>query len=261
MPTVLKTPYLTPGVLADLLKSAVARSLAGPRAATLLFSGGLDSSLLAWLARREPVELELLTVSLPQGGDLLRAAASAKAMGLTHRAVLLREAEVLSAAQGIRREGPQDLSLNDLSVQTGMALALKAASHETVLCGQGADELFLGYAHSRRLEGQALGERAEADLTKLLRRDFPFTQRLASTLGRSVASPYLDPTFREGVAKVPWADRTHDGESKPLLRELAAGTGLPAEIVQAPKRAFQYGTGIHKLLRRRSSPGIPEPEK
>lgn len=38
---------------------------------------------------------------------------------------------------------------------------------------------------------------------------------------------------------------------KCILREVASQMGVPPEIVKRPKKAAQYGSGIHKILKKR----------
>ena len=233
----------------DNLVAAVRRAAPAKGTGTLLFSGGIDSSLLAWIAQREAVPLELLTIALPGGPDAELARRSASAMGLSTVVAPLMEEDVRAAAVRLREDHP-GLTLTDLSVQTAMALALHRAPTQVVWCGQGADELFVGYAHSRALQGEALVARCEADLRKLDRVDLPISEELARRAGKVLRSPYLDPGFVEAVGRISWTDRSRGGESKPLLREMARSAGLPSEIVERPKKAFQYGSGIHRLLRK-----------
>jgi len=39
-----------------------------------------------------------------------------------------------------------------------------------------------------------------------------------------------------------------DNLRKCILREIAKDIGVPSEIVRRPKKAAQYGSGIHKIL-------------
>ena len=43
-------------------------------------------------------------------------------------------------------------------------------------------------------------------------------------------------------------DNGKDNLRKCILREIASDIGVPAEIVRRPKKAAQYGSGIHKIL-------------
>jgi len=43
-------------------------------------------------------------------------------------------------------------------------------------------------------------------------------------------------------------DDGEDNLRKCILREIAKDLGVPLEIVRRPKKAAQYGSGIHKIL-------------
>ncbi len=130
------------------------------------------------------------------------------------------------------------------------ALAVERSPPGPVLCGQGADELFLGYAHFRGLDVVAAAERSEADLKQLLERDWPVSQRIAERLGRSVVAPYLHPEFVRAARAIPIELRRPDPTPKGFFRQWALRRGLPPAIATRPKRALQFGSGIDRLLPR-----------
>ncbi len=233
--------------LAAQLERAVARCRPGAGSATLLFSGGLDSSLVAYLAARQGTPLNLVTIGVPPSGDLERAASAAEILGQKVRQYEVGKTEVReSYDRGTRRQ--PTLGRTDRSVQVAMDLALSRVEDSWVICGQGADELFLGYLHTYQLSGDPMVERAEADLRKLTERDWPLTLELAKSYGKTLVSPYLDPGFLAEVATVPWSDRK-GAERKSMLRAVATEVGLPPSLVGRPKKAFQYGSGIDRILR------------
>jgi asparagine synthase (glutamine-hydrolysing) len=239
-------------ILAATIEEVVAESVRDLTGFTLLFSGGLDSSLVAWVLKQAGKHPTLLAISLPGGTDAAAAESSASIMGLECRPLVLSTEEVLNTARDLRQRFP-DLTLTGLSVQTSMSLALSRSEERAVLCGQGADELFLGYAHSRELTGEALRKRAEEDVDKLLNKDWPTTVGIARSLGKDVRAPYLGPALVEKVQGIPWDERQRGRESKWLLREAARKLGLAEELASRPKKAFQYGSGIYKVLRKERS--------
>lgn len=225
----------------------------------LLFSGGVDSGLLAWELRTNP-RLDLLTIGTEGAPDLAAARRSASRMGLRVRGVEIGAAEVRDAERrwAAALEG---LSPVDRSVAVALAVALGMATPGPVLCGQGADELFLGYSHFRGLDPTAAEARSAADLEKLCTRDGPRVEAIADLLGCRLVSPYLDAAFVAAARALPIEARLPDGQPKGFFRRWAVHRGLPLEIAERPKRAMQYGSGVARLLVRNRSARAEQPAR
>jgi asparagine synthase (glutamine-hydrolysing) len=238
------------------LDSALTPVLASPEPVTLLFSGGVDSGLLAWELRSRP-RVELLTVGLPGAADLAAARDSARLIGVAGREVEVVATEVDGAARRwasvLSEVGPVQRS-----VLVALAIAIAHARHPAVLCGQGADELFLGYAHFRGLAPSAAEHRSAADLQLLKGELGPRVDRIAASLRRTVVAPYLAPPFVEMAQTIPIEARADDGPPKGFFRRWAVHRGLPSEIAFRPKRALQYGSGVDRWLRQSDRP-LAEP--
>ncbi len=219
----------------------------GTRPVGLLFSGGVDSSLLAWELRDVP-RLALLTVGLAGSRDLDAGRVVAQQLALPWTGIEIDRLEVHEVARGIYSE-LNGLSAVDRSVQTSLAVALARAPRIPLLCGQGVDELFGGYSHFRGLPPDVAARRSEEDLEKLLSRDWPLTLRIAGKLGHSLEAPYLNAQFLAAVRQVPPADRLDPTVPKAFFRAWAVHRGLPEALAARPKRAMQYGSGIDRILR------------
>ncbi len=242
--------------LSAALDQALAPWIVGRGTATLLFSGGVDSGLLAHELRFAR-GVDTLTVGRPGSADLAAAEGAAKILGLAwtcrplgdddlRRVQRLVLPELLGAEPRMR------------PVLLALAAALERAEARTVLCGQGADELFLGYAHFRGLTTKAVAERAAADLARLVEDDWPRSQRIAGLLDRTLVAPYLHPEFVAAARAIPLSERLPRPEPKERFRRWAEARGLPREVARRPKRALQYGTGIARWMRtesRAASPG------
>jgi asparagine synthase (glutamine-hydrolysing) len=226
--------------------SAIAPWTAGSSPIALLFSGGVDSGLLAWELRHRP-GLVLSTVGTRDSADLRVAAEGAAVIGAEWVPSVVDALEVRNASERLR-DHLDDLPRTTRGVLLAFGLCVEHAPTGVVLCGQGADELFLGYAHFRGLDDRGASERSSADLRQLLERDWPRAQRIAEEMGRKVSAPYLDPEFVAAALSVPIELRRPLPVPKAFFRQWAIRRGLPASIADRPKRALQFGSGIDRLI-------------
>jgi len=227
------------------------RSAPGPLG--VLFSGGVDSSLLAWDLRSRS-DLTLYTLGRERSDDLAAGRNAAERLGLPWVALAADEAGV---AEAEARFAAQLTGISPVvrAVLVALAMAIQAAPPPILVCGQGADELFLGYSHFGPLDGAAAERRSAEDLHRLLTEDWPRTQKIAAQSGKLVLAPFLAPAFIERARAVPIALRLPRDLPKRFFREWAVHRGLPAELSLQPKKAVQYGSGVASLLRARQRPG------
>lgn len=244
-------PSRFPELLTERWNLAMDRAVGNAPRVAVLYSGGVDSSLVA-VAARERAQVELVTVGVRDSADLRAAEDGARLLELPwiHREVARSDIDRTVGAETETLAGADPTSQ---AVLIGLALALEATPSSHVLCGQGADELFLGYAHFQGLSPEATAARRTEDLRRLRTDDWPRSITLARRRGRVLASPFLDADFVEDALRLPVGLLREGSGRKPLLRTLAERAGVPLELVRRPKKAFQYGSGIERLLRTRSA--------
>ncbi|HYK93314.1 MAG TPA: asparagine synthase-related protein, partial [Thermoplasmata archaeon] len=155
--------------------SAVRRAVAGHPRVVVLYSGGLDSTLLAECLR--DVRPTLFSVGVPGASDLAAASTGASGLGLHHA---MCEVIVHDVEMAIERFGSDIETLREpyRSVAVAEAISLLRAPPGLLVTGQGADELFHGYAHFRGLSLADRLSRASADLERLTEHEWPRFQRM-----------------------------------------------------------------------------------
>jgi asparagine synthase (glutamine-hydrolysing) len=246
-------------ILLKTLRCAVVKMTKGKDVA-VLFSGGLDSSILAKILDDLGTKPELLCAGLPMSKDVLRAKRVAELLGLYVNVRELSEREIEETLprviQIIERRSPLDVSIS-----TPLYFALEAARERKlsrILVGQGADEIFAGYKRYERI--------LEKDGYKLLRDELlkDFSQLHEKNLERDYnvclansvepAYPYLDTAVIKCAFRIPVEEKLKKeitGYSrKHILRLVAKLLGMPDEVVNVPKLAIQYGSGVWKIVRR-----------
>ncbi|WP_440957060.1 asparagine synthetase B family protein [Methanosarcina sp. Mfa9] len=242
--------------LRETLEKAVGLRLA-PHSG-IAFSGGIDSALVAALARERKPDLPLYAVGLPGSHDIGQAEYAAETLGLEDTLIthLLSPEEIEAAV-------PQVIyateSTDPMKISIGLPLYIvskiaRENGEKVLLTGQGADELFGGYRrHEAFLEEGAdvLDREIISDLENIstinLERDDMVTMANAVEL----RVPFLDrEVIKVGLAIRPELKvlKTDGGYSrKHVLRKAAEGL-LPPELLRKEKKAMQYGTGVQKVL-------------
>ncbi len=215
----------------------------------ILFSGGLDSGVLAALARRHGVP-RLYTVGIEGSYDLRTGREAAEELGLPWTGYVLTAEEVVSAARELLRICP----LRDpvvLSFQLPLSIVASRCPQDVLMSGQGADELFGGYSRYLGMTPEELEMSTHDDLAKLLEEVRPLDLRIVAHFSKTIDHPYLEPAVRRVAGMIPATEKVQGGRRKVPLREVAAQLGS-ASLAAREKKAAQYGSGFMKVLKARS---------
>jgi len=212
----------------------------------MALSGGVDSALVAGLAKRE-----CLVVGVSGSHDMLRARQAAGALGLTLHEVLIDPSEIEGAIREVLAVIPDKDPVN-VSIATTLYFVCRWAGehgHERIIAGQGADELFGGYC--RYLSSRDLVFDMEKDIAGLpgqLARD----RSVAGLFGAQFSLPYLNEKVVAVARTIPAEVRIRDKVRKWPLRSVAA-RHIPADIAWHGKKAMQYGSGVMKEMEKLAS--------
>ena len=215
----------------------------------VLLSGGLDSSILAYLASKH-AKLKAFTVAFREGPapDIDYATFIADHLKIEHHVYIFDRGELIEAIRSVVRSvdsfDPMEIR-NSTAIYIGLKKA-KENGTSTLMTGDMCDELFAGYNFLHELEGKRL----YSELQKLWNVMSSPSERLARDLGMNVKLPYSDPKFKrfamglQPELKVHWEKGRRWG--KWILRK-AFENLLPKEVVWRTKVPIELGSGTSVL--------------
>lgn len=210
----------------------------------VLFSGGLDSSLIAFLASRNS-DVILYAAGAEGSPDLEWARKASELLGLPLREYVFNIEDVRDAitkvAYAIEEPNPMNLAIG-----LPIYFATKLAGEDGVkvlLSGQGADELFGGY--QKYIEHPEL---METDIMEIGEKNLARDDKIAMLNGVEGRFPYLSLPVVTVALNTPPEMKVGGGKRKLILRKAAVELGLPRELAEREKKAAQYGSHAQKLL-------------
>ncbi len=237
------------------LVEAVRKRVDGHRRIGVIFSGGVDSVLIARIAQRLGVEVRCYSSGLPGSSDLeeARSAAADLALPLVESALSPEriESELPSILTAIE-------SANHLQVDVAIPIyfAVKRAAEDgmrVLLTGQGADELFAGYPWYPKIFAESGAEELRDslwnDLGNLYKDTLEREDKITMFHSIELRVPYLDPAVIWVAMTIAPTLKIRDGELKYLHRLLAEEAGVPRSIAWRPKEAAQHGSNVHEALK------------
>jgi len=219
------------------LKEATKRN----RADAILLSGGLDTSILAFIA--QPTVAFTVALKDSQASDLTYSEKISSLLGIEHKKMEFSVEEALNALpEVIRILKTFDLALpNDLSIYFALKLARKN-NVCSIMTGDGSDELFAGYSYMASLPPKTLKK-----YISQLSKSWHFSANaLGEALGIEVKQPFLDEDFASFALEISPEVKVKNGIGKHILRKSFEDL-IPPEIVWRKKEPIEYGSGSNRL--------------
>ncbi|NVM22212.1 MAG: hypothetical protein HWN68_10590 [Desulfobacterales bacterium] len=240
--------------LRELVIDAVKKRMNGVGGVSL--SGGLDSSLVAAIAKESNPNLKLFTGAIEKapGPDLENAKLMADFLGLEHHICLISESDItdfLAGAVWHLESFDEDCISGIISNYYVSRIAKKHTS--CVLVGEGADELFGGYRMVLKNPKVTSDEQRERLAQRLL--DIAYNTALRrldrAWMANAVnyRTPFLDPRVVAFSQKIPmeWKIYGEKQVEKFILRE-AFRDMLPEKIANREKLRFAMGVGTDDVM-------------
>jgi asparagine synthase (glutamine-hydrolysing) len=215
----------------------------------LLFSGGVDSTLIAATLQHIGKEFTAYTSGIQHGNvnaprDLRWAKEIAQEMDIeleVHESNLEEVEKVLPKTT--------DWISSSSVVKNGVALPFHFAlsgDEKVVMSGLGSEQLYAGY---HRQQGY-LNKECLSGLRRVFEGDLYRDNVISFRNGYELRIPFLDHNLIEHALTIPEEYKVKDEYRKYVLRKAAEKLGVPEKVVWRKKTAAQYGSNFDKAIDR-----------
>ncbi len=252
-----------PGALRQALEAAVHRQLMSDVPYGVLLSGGLDSSIIAAIAKKfaaKRVEtddykeawwpsLHSFAIGLEGSPDLAASREVAEYIGTVHHEFTYTVQEGLDALRDVIHH-IETYDVTTVRASTPMYLMarkIKAMGVKMVLSGEGADEMFGGYLYFHKAPNvRELHEETIRKVNRLHLFDCLRANKSMASWGVEARVPFLDKEFLDVAMNInPEVKMCRNGRvEKQILRDLFADI-LPERVVKRQKEQFSDGVGYN----------------
>ncbi len=259
-----KKPLSNPAEkISGVLKRTVGKNVGEEEEVAVMFSGGVDSTLIALILNEKGINFTCYTVGFKEEktkmpGDVVWAERVAEKLGFSQETVMMGFEKAEKLAERTVSElgyqgGRQDIvNIGVGMVETAVFELLKESSIDKVFSGLGSEEIFAGYR--RHDNAEDLQAECWDGLRKLYVKDLAREIPLLTRYDLTPSLPFLAGEVISTAMRSPPEKKMSDERKKVVLREAAVLLGLEEEFAWRKKRAAQYGSrtdsAISKLAKR-----------
>jgi asparagine synthase (glutamine-hydrolysing) len=211
-------------------------------------SGGLDSSVMAAIARPRLKKLYTFAAGLPGAPDLNNARIMAEHIKSEHYEIVIQLADILEVLpEVIYYLESFDALLVRSSILNFLVARLASNYVQAVFSGEGGDELFAGYEFLKDIPLENLSDELIDIIGRLHNTALQRVDRSASAHSTTPHVCFLDPDVVDYALRIPVEYKLHQGVEKWILRQSVSDL-LPMEILNRRKAKFWEGGGFLNLL-------------
>ena len=221
----------------------------------ILFSGGVDSTLIAGICKQLGVDFTCYTAAVDEkdtgfeeAEDIVWAKKAAKKLGfkLTVKKISLKQSE-----ENLKKL--MNIIPNPNVVKAGVGLTFFTALEEAkkdrvnvIFSGLGSEEIFAGY--ERHLKAKDVNKECAAGLKEIHERDISRDEAIAKYFKMKLELPFLDNELVKYALRIPGRYKLSKDNNKLILRQAAEQLGVPEEFAYRKKKAAQYGSKFDRAI-------------
>lgn len=219
----------------------------------ILFSGGVDSTFLAFICKKYNRDFVCYTAaleepSMQQAPDFVSAQKAAQQLGFPLKTITI---SVEKVPDYLKKIVPliEDTNVVKVGVALPFFLAAEQAKKDGVrilFSGLGSEELFGGY--ERHEKAGNINKECVSGLLKMYERDLYRDDVVMMAHTIELRAPFLDKELVEYAVKIPAQYKIREGVKKYILRCIAEEAGIPRDFAFRKKEAAQYGSRFDRAL-------------
>ena len=223
----------------------------------IIFSGGIDSVIIALLAKQMSKEVICYTGGIRGSNDIKYAKQISEILGFELKVNELDTQEVEDMLPDIITT-IEETNVGQVEVAIPVYAAVKLAKSDGIrvmFSGQAADELFGGYSWYSKIvktEGyESLQRYMLEDLSLLYKETLEREDKITMAHSIEMREPFLDKDVIETAMNTSIKLKVFDGNDslgKRVHRLLAVELGIPKDVAYRIKEAAQHGSGLHETL-------------
>jgi asparagine synthase (glutamine-hydrolysing) len=224
----------------------------------IIFSGGIDSVIIAWLAKKMVREVICYTGGVEGSSDIAFARKIAKRLNLKLRVNELTHNEVEEMIPEVINT-IEHTNAGQVEVAIPVYAAVKLAHEDGIkvmFSGQAADELFGGYSWYSTIVRDGGGYAGlrhymNEDIQLLYKETLEREDKITMAHSIEMREPFLDLKLIRLSMKIDLrlnVKGVSDAFGKHVHRKLAQELGIPRDIAYRSKEAAQHGSGIHQVI-------------
>jgi asparagine synthase (glutamine-hydrolysing) len=245
--------------LQNLLLESTTKRVSDLEKVAVAFSGGVDSSVIAVLAKNCRINVQLVSVGLENQPEIEFAETAAEALELP---LHLKTYTISDVEQVFPKvlwliEEPNTIKVSIAIPFYWTAENASKLGCNVLLAGQGGDELFGGYQRYLKDYSQfgveAVQNNMFRDLAKSYETNFQRDTQVCSFHKVELRLPFVDRDIVHFALGLPLSlkiDSSEDQLRKRVLRQVAQNLGIPMFMANKTKKAIQYTTGVNKAIKK-----------
>ena len=219
----------------------------------ILFSGGIDSSLIALICKQMKADFICYTIGYGMAQDVEWAKKVAEKLDLNLKVKILslKEAKdyIIKTAKLLGEIERPVVHVGVGAVVMAAADLAKKDKVNVLFGGLGSEEIFAGY---ERHQGKDINEECWFGLKRMVKGDLKRDSLIANAKKITVLTPFLDKDLIKTAMKIPGSKKINKEYKKVILREITEELGLPKEFAWRKKKAAQYGSRLDKAIKKLS---------